>query len=71
MRGQASAVYLFIVNLIGLGLGPTAVALATDYVFGDKAMVGYSLALIGGIALPISGLVLWLAASPIATASRR
>lgn len=64
MRGQASAVYLFIVNLIGLGLGPTAVALATDYVFGDKAMVGYSLALIGGIALPISGLVLWLGCKP-------
>ena len=26
MRGQASAVYLFILNLISLGIGPSAVA---------------------------------------------
>lgn len=64
MRGQASAVYLFIVNLIGLGLGPTAVALATDFVFVDENMVGYSLALIGGIALPMAGLVLLAGCRP-------
>ena len=33
--GQAVAFYAVIANLIGLGLGPTAVALLTDYVFGD------------------------------------
>jgi MFS family permease len=43
MRGQASALYLFVVNLIGLGLGPTAVALLTDYVFRDDQAVGQSL----------------------------
>jgi hypothetical protein len=43
MRGQASAIYLFIVNLIGLGLGPTAVAMTTDYAFGDPKDVRYSL----------------------------
>ena len=47
MRGQASAVYLFVVNLIGLGLGPTLVAWCTDYVFGDVAMVRYSLLIVG------------------------
>ncbi|MGH9914740.1 MAG: spinster family MFS transporter, partial [Pyrinomonadaceae bacterium] len=31
MRGQASALYLFAINLIGLGLGPTVVAVMTDY----------------------------------------
>lgn len=46
MRGQASAVYLFIVNLIGLGIGPTAVALCTDYLFDDDAKVGLSLTLV-------------------------
>jgi MFS family permease len=29
MRGQLSALYLFAINLIGLGIGPTAVALLT------------------------------------------
>jgi len=43
MRAQASALYLFVVNLIGLGLGPTAVAMTTDYVFADDLAVRYSL----------------------------
>jgi MFS family permease len=42
MRGQVSAVYLFTVNLIGLGGGPTAVALLTDRVFHNDNMVGSS-----------------------------
>jgi MFS family permease len=46
MRGQASALYLFVVNLLGLGLGPTAVALVTDYVFRDDLAVGRSLLII-------------------------
>ncbi|GAC1625711.1 MAG: MFS transporter [Nevskia sp.] len=50
MRSQASALYLFIVNLIGLGLGPTAVALVTDYVFHDDKAVRYSLLAVSTIA---------------------
>jgi MFS family permease len=59
MRGQASAIYLLVVNLIGLGLGPTAVALITDYVFHDDNAVHYSLAITGTIAS--LGAVLFLA----------
>lgn len=43
MRGRASAVYLFIVNLLGLALGPYLLAVLTDYVFKDEMMVNYSL----------------------------
>ena len=43
MRGQASAVYLFIINMIGLGLGPTAVAVCTQYLFRRDDAVNYSL----------------------------
>ncbi|HEY0974194.1 MAG TPA: MFS transporter [Solimonas sp.] len=50
MRGQASAVYLFIVNLVGLGIGPTAVALVTDRVFGDDAALRWSLIVVGSFA---------------------
>jgi MFS family permease len=46
MRGQATAVYLLIVNLIGLGVGPTAIALVTDHVFGFDAAVRYSLLIV-------------------------
>jgi MFS family permease len=47
MRAQASAFYLFVVNLIGIGLGPTAVAMVTDYVFGDDSAVRWSLLVVG------------------------
>ena len=43
MRAQASAVYLFVLNLIGLGLGPSAVAWCTDLIYEDPNMVGMSL----------------------------
>lgn len=46
MRGQTSAIYLFVVNLIGLGIGPTAVALCTDYVFADDRQVGVALGMV-------------------------
>ncbi|MEO4046923.1 MFS transporter [Pseudomonas sp. CAU 1711] len=46
MRGQASAIYLFIITLIGLGVGPTAVALVTDFVFGDDQALRYSLLIV-------------------------
>jgi MFS family permease len=58
MRGQVSAVYLFTVNLIGLGGGPTAVALLTDRVFRDDNMVGSSLFVVGMIANTLSALTL-------------
>jgi MFS family permease len=43
MRAQVSAMYLFVVNIVGLGAGPTVVALLTDRVFHDDNMLRYSL----------------------------
>jgi MFS family permease len=47
MRGQATAIYYFIISLAGLLIGPTSVALLTDYVFRDESALRYSLAIIG------------------------
>ncbi len=54
MRGQISAIYLFIVNLLGIGLGPTVIALITDYGFGNDMDLRYSMAIVGGIAATIA-----------------
>lgn len=59
MRGQASAIYLFVVNLIGLGIGPTAVAVTTDYVFRDDYAVRYSLLIVAVLAHLVSVALLW------------
>jgi MFS family permease len=45
MRGQGSAIYQLVVNLVSGALGPTAVALLTDRVFGDPLSLRWSLAL--------------------------
>jgi MFS family permease len=64
MRGQAGAVYLFILNLIGLGIGPTAVGATTQYFFKHDDAVNYSL-LIVNVAGSVSGaLTLWLGSKP-------
>jgi len=64
MRGQASAIYLFVINLIGLGLGPTAVAVMTDYVFRDDNAVNYSLLVVGTMANLASATLLWAGLKP-------
>ena len=64
MRGQASAVYLFIVNLIGLGIGPTAVAMTTDYVFHDDFKVNYSLVIVATVAHLAAAALLWAGIKP-------
>jgi MFS family permease len=47
LRGQATAIYYFIISLAGLTLGPTSVAVLTDYVFADEAALRYSMAIVG------------------------
>lgn len=41
-RGRVAALYLFATQMLGLLLGPTTVALFTDYVFADRAAIGLS-----------------------------
>jgi hypothetical protein len=43
VRALASAIFLFIINMIGLGLGPSMVAVFTDYVLHDEMAIRYSL----------------------------
>ena len=54
MRGQVSAIYLFINNIIGLGFGPTLVGLFTDYVFKDDASLNLSLVSTACISMPLA-----------------
>jgi len=64
MRGQAGAIYIFTVNIIGLGLGPSAVAAMTDYVFHDPNKIRYSLLIVGAVAHFAAALFLWRGLKP-------
>jgi len=60
MRGQVIAVYLFVVNLIGLAIGPSAVAAMTDFFFKDDLAVGSSLVIVTVIASILGVVILGL-----------
>ena len=64
LRGQATAIYFFVISLAGIGFGPTAVAMFTDYVFGDPAAVRYSLVIVPTVAFSLAALFFFLARKP-------
>ncbi len=60
MRAQFGAAYQLSLNLLGLTLGPTAVALITDFVYGDEMMLRYSLSWVVAVFNPIAVLLVAL-----------
>jgi MFS family permease len=58
LRGQVSALYLFFVNLGGIGLGSFLTGWVNDAIFGDPNRVGDSMAWIIGLSAPAAALLL-------------
>ena len=58
------AVYLLTISLLGLSLGPTAVALLTDYVFKDPAMIDWSISCVVIASSLFSAVMLWRCLQP-------
>lgn len=48
-RGQVLSMYIFVLIVLGAGVGPFAVAVFTDYLFQDPLAVGNSIALLAGL----------------------
>ncbi|MBT3993777.1 MAG: MFS transporter [Gammaproteobacteria bacterium] len=46
IRGQVTAVYFFVISMTGYTLGPTSVALITDFVFKDESLITYSMSIV-------------------------
>jgi MFS family permease len=64
MRGQVSAVYLFVVNLIGQGVGPWAVGAISDHVLKDPSQIRYALLTVVLGAGVTAALLCWFARRP-------
>jgi len=64
MRGQVTALYLFIFAVIGGGIGPSFIALFTDYVIGDEMLLRYALSVSAVIMLPIAAWIMWKGVRP-------
>ena len=64
MRATVSALYLLVVNLVGLTMGPIVVGALTDYVFHDKGAVGVSAAIVGACSAAFAAVCFALLAKP-------
>jgi MFS family permease len=69
LRGRVTSAFVFVSSLCGIGVGPVAVGLTTDYVFRNEAMVGMSLALVLAITLPTIALFLGLGSKSLNAAT--
>jgi MFS family permease len=71
MRGQVTALFLFIFSMVGLGFAPTLVALLTNYVFHDESLLRYSLFVINVTLGPLAALIYWRGVRPYGEAFAR
>ncbi len=60
MRATVTALFLFIFNIVGFGLGPSIVATITQYVFHDPAMLRYAMATVITVLAPLGIASIWL-----------
>jgi len=59
MRAQVSSVYLFTVNLIGIGLGPQIPPLISDYILRDPTQLRWGLLIVVVFAGTVAAILLW------------
>jgi hypothetical protein len=64
MRGQVTALFLFVYNVIGFGLGPTFVAVFTDLLFHSEDLLGHSMSVASLILGSLTALILWAGVKP-------
>lgn len=59
LRARLSAIYLLILNLIGIGLGPLCIAAVSDSLLGGKAYLGSGMSIVAAVVVPAGGLILF------------
>lgn len=63
-RAQVTALYIMIISLVGIGIGPVVIGFMTDHLFTAPTDIRYSLAIVVGTAAPIMCVLLLLALRP-------
>ncbi|MBO9604235.1 MAG: MFS transporter [Novosphingobium sp.] len=64
MRGQMTAIYLFLVLALSQGLGPTWMAFLTEHVFGEEKLLRYAIATSAAILFPATAISYWVGLKP-------
>jgi MFS family permease len=64
LRGKVIALLSIMLTLLGLGLGPTLIAMITQYVLHDEKLIRYSLVIFSGVVAPLGAIALLVALKP-------
>lgn len=59
LRARVSAIYLLIINIIGIGLGATVASAISDYVFADENRIGDGISIVALLSAPVAALLFW------------
>jgi MFS family permease len=70
-RSRAVGTFLALFTMLGMGAGPTITAMLTDYVFRDPQKLGYSLAWVAGVCVPLAYVALRVAVAQVKPAMMR
>jgi MFS family permease len=65
LKGRVISIFLLAISVLGLGIGPMVVGFLTDYLFRDDFKLGWSLAVIVIITLPLTLIILRMALKPL------
>jgi MFS family permease len=57
LRGQVTAVYIFVTNILGMAVGTSVLAAFTDFFYKDDAMLHYSIATACGLFYPLAAML--------------
>ena len=71
MRSQITALFLFIFNIVGFGLGPSVVPWVTATLFHDPALIGRGFAVVIAVMCPLSVLCVLAGMKPYGAAVAR
>ena len=63
-RARASALYLLVINLTGIGFGATAASVVSDYLLRDDQRIGDGVSVVAAIAAPLAALLIWNGLGP-------
>jgi MFS family permease len=61
LRARVMALYLLVGNIIAFTVGPTGVALISDYWLRDPAKIGIAIGLLSAVIVPLGVLAIWVA----------
>jgi MFS family permease len=60
MRGQVTALYLFVFTVIGQGGGPIFIALITNFIIHDESQIRWAMSGSAAVMNPLAALIIWL-----------